>query len=68
MAGSKGKGPVPRSPKSPEQRERLAAALRENLLRRKARARALAGQEAPQGSESGEKPSRSLPKKAGKPD
>lgn len=29
-------------PKSPEARERLAAALRENLKRRKARARALA--------------------------
>jgi hypothetical protein len=42
--------------------------LRENLKRRKARARALAGHEAPQGSESGEKPSRSLPKKADKPD
>jgi len=35
------------SPKSPEQRERLAAALRENLKRRKARARALAEAAAP---------------------
>ncbi len=39
----KGKGSwVPVSPKSPEQRERLAAALRENLKRRKVRTRALA--------------------------
>ena len=69
IVGIKGKGVwVPASPKSPEQRQRLAAALRENLLRRKARARALAGHEAPQGSETGENPSCSLPKKAGKPD
>jgi hypothetical protein len=40
----KGKGScVAVSPKSPEARERLAAALRENLKRRKARARALNG-------------------------
>ena len=55
---------MPRSPKSPEHRERLAAALRENLKRRKARARALAGQEAPLGPETGKK---ARPKNADKP-
>ena len=35
-----------KSGKSAERRERLAAALRENLKRRKARARALTGEEA----------------------
>jgi hypothetical protein len=43
---------VARSPKSPEQKERLAAALRENLKRRKARDRALAENERLQGAES----------------
>ena len=53
-----------RAPKSVEQKQRLAAALRENLKRRKARARALAGLDAP------ESPAKagSEPKKPGKPD
>jgi hypothetical protein len=52
---------VARSPKSPEQRERLAAALRENLKRRKARDRTLAENERLQNSES--EPERSKPER-----
>jgi hypothetical protein len=47
---------VAKSAKSAERRERLAVALRENLKRRKAKARALSGTEddAPTGAKTGE--------------
>ena len=44
-----------KSPKSPETVERLAAALRENLTRRKAQARAQGG-EAPESAKTGPAP------------
>jgi len=56
---------VVRSPKSVEQRQRLAAALRENLKRRKARERALAAEEPPDGAGEEAGPHRN---KAGKAD
>jgi hypothetical protein len=52
------------APKSEEQKQRLAAALRENLKRRKARDRALAKS----GSADAQDGPGSDPKKAGKPD
>jgi hypothetical protein len=45
QAGPKGKGPM--KPRSETRREKLAAALRENLKRRKARARTLGKKAAP---------------------
>ena len=51
--------------KSPEQTERLAAALRENLKRRKARARALAGHSAEEPPDAAQEPAPG-PEKAAK--
>ncbi|MDE2163003.1 MAG: hypothetical protein KGL29_06905 [Alphaproteobacteria bacterium] len=52
MVRRKGKGSgVAKSGKSTERQERLAAALRENLKRRKARDRALAATPSPGGAE-----------------
>ncbi|GAA0529775.1 hypothetical protein GCM10008941_06460 [Rhizomicrobium palustre] len=53
IAWLKGKGSfVPSSSKSPEKRERLAAALRENLKKRKIQARGR-GENSPSGADSG---------------
>ena len=51
-----------------EHRERLAAALRENLKRRKARARALAGEGAGEQPEGPVEEPGSGPRKGAKPD
>ena len=52
MAGAKGKGSgVSKTVKSAERQERLAAALRENLRRRKAGARPAQGPAAPASGE-----------------
>jgi len=49
-------GKAPEKPKPPSREERLAAALRENLRRRKAQARARDAAEAPPKPDSPEKP------------
>jgi hypothetical protein len=72
MAGSKGKGRgVAKSVKSAERQERLAAALRENLKRRKTHARALADHAGEGPAEAAAHPldsSPDRPKRAAKPD
>ena len=57
-----------RAPKSVEQKQRLAAALRENLKRRKARARALADEAAEGLPQSAAEEPGSGPQKGTKPD
>ena len=64
MAGSKGKGSgVSKTVKSAQQQERLAAALRENLRRRKVRAQARHATDVPEAPN----PPPESPKKAVKP-